>query len=61
MSLTNLEFIEKKEYNLLGSKKQILKQIIPLLKSNPSDKKITNTLNISRSRTNKIKAELKKE
>ena len=61
MSLTNLEFIEEKEYKLLGSKKQILKQIIPLLKSTPSDKDITNTINISRSRTNKIKAELKKE
>lgn len=59
MSLKNLEYVPKKEYNLNWTKKQLLSNLTPIIKDK-SDTQIAEMLDISRSWVNKTKNDMKK-
>ncbi len=60
MSLDNLEFVDKEEYNLKWTKKSILMQIMVFLK-NKSDQDFANILWVSIWWVNRIRSELKEQ
>jgi len=60
MSINNLKYVSEKEYKLMGTKKNLLIQLIPFL-NGKSDDEIATLLSINRARVNKIKSKLKNE
>ena len=60
MSLGNLKYVIKKEYNINWTTKEILMQLIPFFK-NKSDEDIAKLLSISTWWVNKVRTELKKQ